>query len=171
MNWQNICCRAWHAHAHVIPRNDNLFLWKLAGNSACSKLTIDGLVQFCFSTIWRPPNLLAETNGGKKRFIASFFWLYMVICSMPRNAWIQSSIEMLLDVSWAFPIIYSEVTLYYFYHANILLHKYQPDHDYDQKLTNCLQRHTIYMSLVMTKCVFGSLRPGKTQTGLRSHRS
>ena len=26
------------------------------------------------------------------------------------------------------------------------------------------------MSHAMTKCIFGSLRPGQTQTGLRSHR-
>ena len=30
---------------------------------------------------------------------------------------------------------------------------------------------SIYMSHVMTKCVFGSFRTGQTQTGLRSHRS
>ena len=30
---------------------------------------------------------------------------------------------------------------------------------------------TIHLSLVMTKCVLGSFRPGQTQTGLGSHRS
>ena len=35
----------------------------------------------------------------------------------------------------------------------------------------CCSKENMYMSLVMRKCIFGSFRPGQTQTGLCSHRS
>ena len=71
-----VCCRMWHARAYMIPRNQNIFLWKMAGKSLCSTLSVDSSEQFSFSTIWLPSVLRSDTNW-KKTFMESFL---LMIC-------------------------------------------------------------------------------------------
>ena len=40
---KHVCYCKWYARAHMIPWNENIFLQKLAGNSTCRKLSVDGL--------------------------------------------------------------------------------------------------------------------------------
>ena len=49
---KHVCYRVCQACAHVIPQNENIFFVKIGRDIACSKLTVDGLAQFSFCTIW-----------------------------------------------------------------------------------------------------------------------